>query len=40
MRATYFDGRTAHAHAVTLEIDFGSLLVSGEGFSRRIRSAR
>jgi len=35
MRATYFDGRTAHAHSVTLEIDFGSLLVSGEGFSRR-----
>ena len=35
MRATYFDGRTAHAHSVTLEIDFGSLLVSGEGISRR-----
>jgi len=35
MRATYFDGRTAHAHSVTLEIDFGSLLVSGEGLSRR-----
>ena len=35
MRATYFDGRTAHAQSVTLEIDFGSLLVSGEGISRQ-----
>jgi Zn-dependent protease with chaperone function len=35
MRATYFDGRTAHAHAVTLAIDDGNLLVSGDGVSRQ-----
>jgi len=35
MRATYFDGRTAHAHPVTLAIDDGNLLVSGEGISRQ-----
>ena len=35
MRATYFDGRTAHAHPVTLAIDNGNLLVSGEGISRQ-----
>lgn len=35
MHATYFDGRTAHAHAVTLAIDDGNLLVSGEGISRQ-----
>ena len=31
MRATYFDGRTAHAFPVTLSIDDGNLVVSGEG---------
>ena len=35
MHATYFDGRTAHAHPVTLAIDDGNLLVSGEGISRQ-----
>ncbi len=35
MRATYFDGRTAHAFPVTLSIDDGNLVVSGEGVSRR-----
>jgi len=35
MRATYFDGRTAHAHAVTLAIDDGCLMTSGEGVNRR-----
>jgi Zn-dependent protease with chaperone function len=35
MRATYFDGRIAHAHPVTLTIEDGHLLVSGEGVNRQ-----
>ena len=35
MFATYFDGRTAHAHPVTLAIDDGNLVVSGEGINRQ-----
>ena len=35
MRATYFDGRTAHAYGVSLSIDDGNLVVFGEGVNRR-----
>lgn len=35
MRATYFDGRSAYAFAVTLAMDDGNLVVSGDGFERR-----
>lgn len=35
MHATYFDGRTAHAHLVTLAMQDGNLLVFGEGVSRQ-----
>ena len=35
MHATYFDGRTAHAFRVTLAMDGGNLMVSGDGIMRR-----
>ena len=38
--ADYFDGRSARAHAVTLRIDGGELLIVGEDVSRRVACAQ
>ena len=39
MAAQYFDGVSSRAHAVRLAVSNGMLVVSGDGFERRVAAA-
>ena len=39
LQASYFDGQTSRRHAVTLELQHGEWLLSGEQLERRVSVA-